>query len=317
MSRPALRWVAPAGDAVPLAERLGALGADAGAAVSEGRVFLDGRRAADTSESVTPGAVLEVYARRIADGEVAILATHGGLVFAAKPAGMATEPDHAGVGASLTAHVAELLGEPRATLHALSRLDVGVSGVVTLARDAKARSLVEDLRERGRFVRRYVAMAVRAPEPATGEWSQPIGRGTNGRRRVGGEEARPAVTRYASVALAAAVRLAERGSTESARPALLALAPVTGRTHQLRVHAAAATAPLLGDATYGGPRRLLGNDGSVHGLPRIALHAALVELVIDGQLLHVEAPFPADLLALWQTLGGEEAAWQRAAELSL
>ena len=316
MSRPALRWVAPAGEAAPLGERLSTLGADA-SALGEGRVFLDGRRAADAAESVAAGAVIELYLARVADGDVTILATHGGLVFAAKPAGMATEPDHAGVGASLVGRVAELLGEPHAALHALSRLDVGVSGVVTLARDAAARSLVEALRERGRFARRYVAVAVRAPEPSSGEWSQAIGRGTNGRRRTGGSDSQAAVTRYASAGLAPPVRLADRGAQASTQPALLALAPVTGRTHQLRVHAAAANTPLLGDTTYGGPRRLLGADGSVHAIPRIALHAAAVEFVHQGQPLRIEAPFPADLLALWQSLGGDAAVWQRAAELPL
>ena len=316
MSRPALRWVVPLGEAAPLGDRLSALGADA-SALGEGRVFLDGRRAADATASVAAGAVIELYLARIADGDVTILASHGGLVFAAKPAGMATEPDHAGVGASLVARVAELIGEPRAALHALSRLDVGVSGVVTLARDAAARSLVDDLRARGRFGRRYVAIATRAPEQPSGEWSQAIGRGTNGRRRTGGSDSQAAVTRYACAGLAAAVRLADRGARESTQPALLALTPVTGRTHQLRVHAAAANLPLLGDTTYGGPRRLLGADGSVHSIPRIALHAAAVELVHQGQPLRVEAPFPADLLELWQSLGGDAAVWQQAAELPL
>lgn len=316
MSRPVLRWVAPAGEAAPLGDRLNALGADV-SALGEGRVFLDGRRASEATESVATGAVIELYAARVADGEVTILATHGGLVFAAKPAGMATEPDHAGVGASLVARVAELMGEPRAALHALSRLDVGVSGVVTLARDAAARSLVDDLRARGRFARRYVAIAARAPVPPSGEWSRAIGRGANGRRRTDGSDSQAAVTRYATAGVAAPVRLADRGAQASTQPALLALAPVTGRTHQLRVHAAAADSALLGDTTYGGPRRLLGTDGSVHSISRLALHAAAVELVHAGQPLRIEAPFPADLLVLWESLGGDAAVWQQAAELPL
>ena len=96
MSRPVLRWVAPAGEVASLGDRLSVLGAEA-SALGEGRVFLDGRRASEATESVAAGAVIELYAARVADGEVTVLATHGGLVFAAKPAGMATEPDHAGV----------------------------------------------------------------------------------------------------------------------------------------------------------------------------------------------------------------------------
>ena len=125
-------------------------------------MFVDRKRASAESERVPPGATVELYPPRRADEPIAILAVHDGLVFAGKPAGLATEPDHAGADC-LVARVERLLGAEPGGLHALSRLDVGVSGVVTLARDAVARALVEELRATTRFARRYVAIASAPP----------------------------------------------------------------------------------------------------------------------------------------------------------
>jgi 23S rRNA pseudouridine955/2504/2580 synthase len=82
---------------------------------------------------------------------------------------------------------------------------------------------------------------------------------------------------------------------------LLSLDPATGRTHQLRVHAAHHACPLLGDRTYGGMGKIVLPDGGVLPMERIALHAAWVQLAAAPR---VSAPFPAELAALWQALGG-------------
>jgi 23S rRNA pseudouridine1911/1915/1917 synthase len=78
---------------------------------------------------------------------------------------------------------------------------------------------------------------------------------------------------------------------------------VTGRTHQLRVHSSHAGSPLYGDASYGGPRKIVRTDGSVEALGRVALHAAWVRLPLEGGV-RVEAPIPPELVALWEALGG-------------
>jgi 23S rRNA-/tRNA-specific pseudouridylate synthase len=92
---------------------------------------------------------------------------------------------------------------------------------------------------------------------------------------------------------------------------MLALEPVTGRTHQLRVHAAHANLPLLGDRSYGGPMRETMSDGRVLRFDRIALHAARVALRGDESLI-LSAPVPVRLRAWWDALGGDPSAWDQA-----
>ncbi len=321
MSRPLVRWVLPPGATEPLGVLVERLGAQA--ALAEGRLFVDGRRAADAQHVVSAGSVVEVHPARAAAADFAILAEHSGLVFVSKPPGVATEPDHAGVAASLVGRVAERLGLPAGALHAVSRLDVGVSGVVTLARDDRGRALAADLRARGGFRRRYVALAPRAPEPATGTWSWALPRSLRGGRGRGAGAAassseRSAQTLYATVAQADPVYLPGRAASRLAvRPALLALSPITGRTHQLRLHAERAGTPLLGDAEHGGAARLILASGGVLALDRVLLHAGWVELALESALLRVEAEVPADLTALWAKLGGAPEAWQTGLEIAL
>jgi 23S rRNA pseudouridine1911/1915/1917 synthase len=67
--------------------------------------------------------------------------------------------------------------------------------------------------------------------------------------------------------------------------------PLTGRTHQIRVHAASQGMPLFGDALYGGPDTLRGQ-----AVPRVMLHAASLSLLhpVAGQQLELVAPVPPD-----------------------
>jgi 23S rRNA pseudouridine1911/1915/1917 synthase len=304
--QPVVRYVAPAGSTTGLAELSQRLGGAALGALEDGRLFVDRVRATE-DRAVAAGSVIEVYAPRDAADGVTVLDERAGLVFVSKPPGVPTEPDRAGTSESVVARVATALGLPMTELHALSRLDAAVSGVVTLARTPAGRDLVDAARRAGRFRRRYVALALAAPEPRDGVWTGAIAQGERGKRKVvadAASEAQAATTRYRTVAEAPAALFDGRDATPR-RAALLALAPVTGRTHQLRAHAANAGAPLLGDPSYGGPRRARLGDGRVHSLPRVLLHAAWVELEIANDALRVAATLPADFASTWEILGGE------------
>jgi RluA family pseudouridine synthase len=227
-----------------------------------------------------------------------ILLDEDGVVAADKPADVPTIPDHEGASQSLLASVARAIGCPPDALHPTSRLDRGVSGVVLFARTEQAAERLRVAREQGSYERRYVAIAAHPPSDATGSWDVPIGRARDPRRRMpNGRDAVPSLTRYMAAGRA--------GDW-----ALLALEPVTGRTHQLRVHAAHAGAPLLGDRVYGGPSRATLASGAVLAFDRVALHAARVRVPrADGSILEVRAPVPESLRRWWEKGGGDEGAW--------
>ncbi|HKQ71486.1 MAG TPA: RNA pseudouridine synthase [Polyangiaceae bacterium] len=288
-----------------LGDVLPRLGEGADSALAEGRVFIGARRAMRFTDVVHAGEEVRVYPPRQAGAESAsILAEQGGIVAAYKPAEMATIADHRGARGTLADEVERLLGGRERNLTPTSRLDVGVSGVVLFARDEAARRALVRAREEGRYLRHYVALAEKAPLPEHGVWSAPIGRDRDPRRRrVGGRGAVDATTAFATV-------------EKAPRAALLAVEPGTGRTHQIRVHAAHARSPLLGDAVYGGPVRIVSATGAVRAITRIALHAAWVEVSLGArQTLRVDAPVPAELALLWTASGGEPSAWGAALAL--
>ena len=296
---PARRWVTSADDGSTLSDVLERMGADDAAALAEGRVFVDGRRANRASQRLGPGALVEVHSRRAATSGVTILSERDGIVAVDKPPSLASEPEHGGIDATVGAALAEELGVQRGDLHVVGRLDVGVSGVMLLSRSPDAARRIEAARARGKLRRRYAAMVPRAPEPAAGVWDVAV-------------DGRAARTAYRAVATAAGVEVLDhRGERRPIRPALLVVEPSTGRRHQIRWHAKAAGVPLLGDRRYGGAARMVDASGSVSDLGRVSLHSLLVELV-DDERWRVEAPPPADLLDVWSRLGGDPDAWNDA-----
>jgi 23S rRNA-/tRNA-specific pseudouridylate synthase len=239
--------------------------------------------------------------------KLTVLGELRGLLFVDKPAGIQTEPDASHTD-TLVSRIATQLGLPATQIHALSRLDTGVSGVVTLGLSGEARRLATELRDTGQFRRRYLALASGHPSERTGVWLDSIGRASGSLRRVGGRHPELARTDFA---LIASSPMGKGGSPQQLH--LLALAPQTGRTHQLRVHAAAHGLPLLGDRAYGGTVRLISGTGSVVSLERIALHAAWVELPLP-EPRRIEAAIPPELSEIWRAFGGADSAFASALE---
>jgi 23S rRNA-/tRNA-specific pseudouridylate synthase len=179
--------------------------------------------------------------------------------------------------------------------HPTSRLDAQVSGLVTFALSRLANRRLLEARRAGAYQRVYLGMTLAQPSAPEGEWTWPISLDPrNPMLRVAGtgRGQREARTRYEVVA-------------SIAHATLLRMMPRTGRTHQLRVHAAEAGLPLFGDHAYRGPRRLTLEDGSVVTARRVMLHCVRVSFPWrPGELRVFEAPVRPDMERVWLALGG-------------
>jgi len=197
------------------------------------------------------------------------------------------------------------------------RLDYNTSGVLLFAKTrAVANSLSLQFREPGRVRKAYLALVALppacAPATASGEWlhvEAPIGRGEKARHKVR-SDGREAATWLKLLATSTVspeylddpTEPSDFGlsipptSTTVAGSGLLLARPLTGRTHQIRVHATHCGLPLLGDEVYG---------LEIAGLNRHALHAWSVSLdhPVHGHRLHIHAPLPDDLTRVMDALG--------------
>lgn len=156
------------------------------------------------------------------------------------------------------------------------RLDMATSGLIVFARGAEMqRRLSRMFRER-EVDKGYVAVAA-GRLPAAGEIALPIAADwpNRPRQKVDHLHGKHSLTRYRLLAHDAA-----------ANTSRVELEPVTGRTHQLRVHMAAAGHPILGDALYGG--------GAGRDAERLLLHASVLSFAhpLGGQRLSFESAPP-------------------------
>ena len=173
------------------------------------------------------------------------------------------------------------------------RLDESTSGLVLVALDEEMHRELLRLIADPAVEKRYLALVWGHPRPASGMFDGPLGPDREDRRRMKVDpEGRPARSEYDTVGRAP-------------HAALLELRPRTGRTHQLRVHLAAAGHPVVGDDLYGGPRERGVRDPKLRAAltpGRSLLHAW--RLSVPGlEPGRFEAPPPADLARAAGALG--------------
>jgi 23S rRNA pseudouridine955/2504/2580 synthase len=211
-----------------------------------------------------------------------------------KPAGVAV---HGGSG--LAHGVIEILRAawPEAAfLELVHRLDRETSGCLMVAKTRASLKMLQELQRAGQIEKRYLALL--AGRIRKGAWRAdlPLKKNTlkSGERVVRVDpQGKPAVTHFKVMRRYAASTLVEVGLE-------------TGRTHQIRVHAAANGTPILGDPKYG-------NESANRafreiGLRRLFLHAASLHFdwPRGGGRFFVEAALPSDLQALLETLDTNE-----------
>jgi len=210
-----------------------------------------------------------------------------------KPPGLATQG-----GTGTKEHVDGLLDAfgldgPRPRL--VHRLDKDTSGVLLIARTPGSAAYFSK-RFSGRTARKiYWAIVTGVPDIADGLIELPLAKqpGTGGEKMMVDEsgEGQSARTRY---------RVLDRAGN---RAAWVELQPLTGRTHQLRVHMAAIGHPIVGDGKYGGPEAFL--SGSISR--KMHLHAR--RLIIDhpdGDQIDVTADLPEHFANSMDSLGFDE-----------
>ena len=175
------------------------------------------------------------------DGPLTVLYEDAHILAVDKPAGMLIHPSHAqftGTLANLVVGYYQRTGQESA-FHPITRLDRDTFGVVLLAKNAHIHNLLNALHLQGRFQKIYHALVYGGPEADSGIIDAPIQRlPLPSLLRQVNPEGKPSVTEFTCIE--------RRGEISK-----LALRPVTGRTHQLRVHCAYMGFPILGDPQYG------------------------------------------------------------------
>jgi 23S rRNA pseudouridine1911/1915/1917 synthase len=254
----------------------------------EGGVTVDGTPQHKPGATLQPGQDVVVMMPELDSaigGELPIIYEDDDVVVMNKPAGTLT---HAKGAISTEFTVGEFM-RPRTTDGAdgnrpgiVHRLDRDTSGIIIAAKNPESKRWLQKQFSTRKVKKTYIALVVGHPKEPTALLQLPIERNPKKPQtyRVG-SNGKPAETKYETV----------RSFTSCT---LLKLTPLTGRTHQLRVHAAYLGCPIVGDPLYGTRETALG---------RMFLHAESLELTLPTRERKTfEAPLPPELQSYLETL---------------
>jgi 23S rRNA pseudouridine1911/1915/1917 synthase len=261
--------------------------------VATGRVRVTGEPVVTRGRRVEEGEVVEVDLPPAVDSglvadptvDVAVVHADGDVIVVDKPAGLVVHPGAGQRGGTLVHGLLhrfpELagVGDP-ARPGIVHRLDKGTSGLLVVARSARAYPVLTAQMKARAVERRYLALVHGLVEEGKGAVDAPVGRSGRDRTRMAvSSRGRPARTRY---------EVLER-YTDPVAATLLECRLETGRTHQIRVHLAAIGHPVAGDTRYGRGQPLPMSRPFLHA------HRLAFDHPADGERRHFESSLPADL----------------------
>ena len=175
------------------------------------------------------------------DGDFTIIYEDAHILAVDKPAGMLIHPSRSRFTGTLANRVLgyyQRTGQ-KCAFHPITRLDRDTFGIVLLAKNAHIHGLLNTLHSEGNIQKTYHALVFGGPKAEEGTIDAPIARcPLPSLLRYVSQEGKPSRTEYT-------VLERRNGITK------LALRPITGRTHQLRVHCSHMGYPILGDPQYG------------------------------------------------------------------
>jgi 23S rRNA pseudouridine1911/1915/1917 synthase len=267
--------------------------------VRDGFIRVDGRPAQKSSQVLEAGQNVEVHlpppqpaGLEPEDIPLEILFENSDLVVVNKPAGMVVHPaaghyDGTLVNAAL-AHLPDLEGvggELRPGV--VHRLDKDTSGLILLAKNDRAHHWLQEQFRLRKVQKTYLALVDGKPPTPRGRIEAPLGRDPSHRQRMGvvlAEKGREAISEYST-------------RETFAQHTLLEVHPLTGRTHQIRVHLAFLGCPVTADSTYGTRKPSV-------PLERHFLHAWRLVVTLPGEenTREFEAPLPDELVQVLQQL---------------
>jgi 23S rRNA pseudouridine1911/1915/1917 synthase len=273
--------------------------------IREGRVTVNGQPAFKSGQLLDKEAEIQVAIPPPEPSHLApepipleIVFENPDLMVVNKPAGMVVHPG-AGHGSgtlvqAALAHAPDIAGvggERRPGV--VHRIDKDTSGLVLLAKNDRAHRWLQNQFKARQVQKTYLALVDGAPPTPRGRIEAAIGRDPAVRKKmavVPPDRGRQATTEYFT---------RQSFPHHAARTvySLLEVHPITGRTHQIRLHLAFLGCPVVGDTIYGRARSSLPLD-------RFFLHAACLSICLPGDTERhtFEAPLPQELAAILEML---------------
>lgn len=222
----------------------------------------------DTSDNIVP-----------ADIELKILYEDDDVIALNKPRNLPTHPSQNHYEDTLANGLMNYYSGLNFTFRAITRLDKDTSGVVLVAKNPYSAQILGNDMKNKKIKKEYVAVVNGIPEPSDGRVSAPIRREKESViTRCVAQDGKEAVTDY-------------KAEKSFGRYSLVRLNPLTGRTHQLRVHMSYIGTPIYGDDLYGAPQK--DEATRLHCRKLVFIHP------VSKKEMTVVAPLPDDMISLF------------------